>query len=315
MTKRLVFFAHYDRDDLIDDYVLHYLKGLKPVCDKIIFASDSNLSKKETDKLKGLAVVAHAKHHGEYDFGSWKRCLQHLEKDLDRYDELVLANDSCFAPFHPFKSVFETMAKKDLDVWGLSKGRLDYKTHLDSYFIVLKKSVFLKKWFLNFMHSIQKQKNVVDVVKYYESGFSALLRKHSVKYDSYAPVPFWDLMARGSFHQEAFNRINTQQFPTLKTKILKQNIGSISRIKEKLDALNSTYPKKLYENYIHRICGTKTPRHYFIPVSSFKFPIVHKRILYIVAKTTKSYKWYRIMLKVFGIPLFLFYVPLFRVFR
>ena len=48
---RACFFAHYDRDGIIDDYVVHYIKELKKVCNDIIFASVSNVSKEEQKKL------------------------------------------------------------------------------------------------------------------------------------------------------------------------------------------------------------------------------------------------------------------------
>ena len=36
-------FAHFDKDNLIDDYVVEYLQELKKVAEKIIFVSDCNI--------------------------------------------------------------------------------------------------------------------------------------------------------------------------------------------------------------------------------------------------------------------------------
>ena len=37
--KRAAVFAHYDKDKIIDDYVIYYLKSLKEIFDNIVFVS------------------------------------------------------------------------------------------------------------------------------------------------------------------------------------------------------------------------------------------------------------------------------------
>ena len=82
--KSLCIFAHWDRDKIIDDYVIYYIKALKEVCETIIFVSDCNLEASETSKLDNIADFVLAQKHGEYDFGSYKRgFLFAKEKGLD----------------------------------------------------------------------------------------------------------------------------------------------------------------------------------------------------------------------------------------
>ena len=71
--KRLCVFAHWDRDNIIDDYVIYYLNALKEVCSTIIFVSDCNLESNEIAKLNGIIDYVIAQKHNEYDFGSYKR--------------------------------------------------------------------------------------------------------------------------------------------------------------------------------------------------------------------------------------------------
>ena len=79
--KRLCVFAHWDRDNKIDDYVIYYLKALKEVCETIIFVSDCNLEPNETNKLNNIADFVIAQKHGEYDFGSYKRGFLFAKKN------------------------------------------------------------------------------------------------------------------------------------------------------------------------------------------------------------------------------------------
>lgn len=59
--KRVCIFAHYDRDDIVDDYVIYYLKALQKICATIIFVSDCNLSKEEIKKIEAITDFVIAK--------------------------------------------------------------------------------------------------------------------------------------------------------------------------------------------------------------------------------------------------------------
>ena len=87
--NRITIFAHYDRDAIVDEYVLYYLRGLEEVSARILFVSDTALARSETDKLEGLAELVSAAPHGEYDFGSWKRGIAYLGSALSQIDELI----------------------------------------------------------------------------------------------------------------------------------------------------------------------------------------------------------------------------------
>ena len=41
--KRAVVFAHYDKDNIVDDYVIYYIKALKEIAETIIFVSCNNI--------------------------------------------------------------------------------------------------------------------------------------------------------------------------------------------------------------------------------------------------------------------------------
>ena len=110
-TNNTAIFAHYDKDCIIDDYVLFYLKELKNVADRIIFVSDCELDEEQISKLKGIVDYTLAQKHGEYDFGSYKRGIQlAMENGLyENTDNLILLNDSCYGPFGSLKNLFEEM--------------------------------------------------------------------------------------------------------------------------------------------------------------------------------------------------------------
>ena len=193
--KRAVVFAHYDKDSIIDDYVIYYLKELKKISDTIVFVSCCNLADKEIEKLNGIASHVISEEHNEYDFGSYKRGFLYIKDKLNEYDELIFANDSCFGPFYPLAKIFSKMENENSDFWGITKNNYGYKKsakhiftkrpHIQSYFIVFKKNIFTNNIFADFMQSIKHEEDKKLIVSSYEIGLSELLINNGYTYGAY----------------------------------------------------------------------------------------------------------------------------------
>jgi lipopolysaccharide biosynthesis protein len=181
--KYISVFAHFDKDNLVDDYVLEYLAELKKISPKIIFVSDCNLRESETKKLSNLCETIIAKRHGEYDFGSYKRGIEFLKNELENYDKLIIANDSCYLA-NPLSPVFEKMANKNCDFWGMTINHEGYASHIQSYFMVFGKEVFLSDIFKQFFSSVKKEESKNDVIKKYETSLTQILLKAGFKVGS-----------------------------------------------------------------------------------------------------------------------------------
>jgi hypothetical protein len=189
--SRVAVFAHYDSDKIIREYVIYYLKQLKQVADRIIFVSDCDLSEQEISKITPIVDNVIAKHHGEYDFGSYKIGYKYLKSNniLDDSEELIFANDSCFGPLYPLIDVWKEMQSKESDFWGININNVDVQLHVQSFFVVFKKKVFLSEIFDKFMDDIKKEQNKDDIIKKYEMGLSATLLKNNYKLAYLFDVP------------------------------------------------------------------------------------------------------------------------------
>lgn len=187
---RYAVFAGYNENGIIKDYVITYLKGLDEVTDGIVYIADSPLNDGELNKLKDINIL-YTKHsrHEEYDWGSYKRGYNWLKENkyLEKADELIFANDSCYAPLTSFKPMFKTMDnKKELSFWGNTISTFSNK-HIQSYFIVFRKNVINSQTFNNFINSITKQEKHIDYIYKYEISLTPILRSNSFYYSSYTP--------------------------------------------------------------------------------------------------------------------------------
>ena len=229
--NKIVCFAHFDKNKKIENYVVYYLQELCKIADKIIFVSDSYLEDSELKKIEPYVIKIIAKPHGEYDFGSYKRGFLYAKENnlLQNCDELIFANDSCYAPVFPFQEMFDKMSGKNIDFWGASENNYGYKKvkdrfvyckikHIQSYFIVFKKNVFNSDVFLNFINSIQKLNSKEEIIYNYEIGLSKLLTNNNFKFDTYSDICKNPEINNGSV-QKYKELIEQDHFPFLKRSI------------------------------------------------------------------------------------------------
>jgi len=180
--KRIAIFAHFDKKNIIDDYVVFAINELKKVCNQIIFVSCCDLPQEELKKLDCHKIV---QRHDEYDFGSYKRGFLYAQKQnlVNDCDEILFVNDSCYGPFKPLDKIFAKMEKRNCDFWGLTKNKSGltmlktkakpcYCPHIQTYFFVLRKKVFNSECFKNFIISIKKETLKNEVIMKYETGLT-----------------------------------------------------------------------------------------------------------------------------------------------
>ena len=99
-SKRLGVFVFFDRDSIIDDYVIYLLDSLNEAVDKILFVSNCNLSKEELKKLDKYNIDINIRENKGLDAGAFKYVYDKYGKDyICEYDELILLNDTFFGPF------------------------------------------------------------------------------------------------------------------------------------------------------------------------------------------------------------------------
>ena len=298
--KRLCVFAHWDRDNIIDDYVIYYLNALKEVCSTIIFVSDCNLESNEIAKLNGITDYVLAQKHNEYDFGSYKRGFLLAKKlNLD-FDELIFANDSCYGPFFPLTEILNTKGKeKQGDFRGISCW--DYipikkngiytlqkcDTHIQSYFMLFNKNVYTSTVFNNFIYKIKQLSNKYEVIREYEAGLSKVL----INAGFTSAVLYKNIEPKSKKPQNcAIERIKEQHFPFFKTAILKSEYISdteIIKISDQISKLTQ-YNTDLIIRHLTRIRRNIKPPNLYRKIRYKILGNCNYKIKYFVILAEKS---------------------------
>ena len=296
--KRCAVFAHYDAHNIVDDYVLRYLRELTKVVECIVFVSDCDLPPEELLKVSATTDFQINGRHGEYDFGSYKRGYQLLAQEkLQQYEELVLCNDSCYGPLTPLSELWDKAATIPADFWGLTRGTdRHFHKHIQSFFLVFKKGVFTSETFSVFMNSIKAEEYKMDVVEKHEVGLSQKLRTARFNGSALFDTPFQDVNPP----MACPFKIIKQGFPFIKVDLLRNNPLGVARLYKYNTYITGDLYKLIKKNLERTAPNYKSQLHYrFNPV---KISIIHPKLFLIRTKNRRRVSILRV--KFLGIQIF-----------
>lgn len=130
-VKRLGIYVFYDRDGVVDRYVLYQLNDLKKNCQEILVVCNGKLTREGRAALESVPAKVFVRENKGFDFWAYREgLLLYGWEKLAEYDEVLLMNATLFGPLYPFSEVFEAMNARDLDFWGLTK---HYKIPFDPF--------------------------------------------------------------------------------------------------------------------------------------------------------------------------------------
>lgn len=182
--RRLCLFAGYSPANRVEDYVVHYLSELSKVAD-VYYQAANDASEEELRKLDAVTRGRWAHAHEKYDFGSWQKLLFLLGwQEVEKYDTVILANDSNYGPMQDLADVFGRMDAAGLNAWGITENYGNTR-HLQSYFLALNRPVVESAVFRDFFESISVEESKQKICEKYEIGFSRLLAENGF---SFAPL-------------------------------------------------------------------------------------------------------------------------------
>ena len=264
-VRRICLFAGYDVDGLVDDYAVDYLRELSRYAD-IHYLADCEMQPGELDKIAGFTRSANAERHGEYDFGSYSRLARQVGwETIAQYDELILANDSCYL-LRDLQQVFARMDGKACDWWGMqaTKGMAStrnnprnrflqpipidavraslletyendyrYDFHVGSYFVAYRRPVIKDDQFRRLLGSVVAQDSKRNVILKYEAGLTRYLISSGFVFDTFIGYlyPFHPIYTNWYF------QLLDDGFPFLKRYFLSNNhyrVPGLSAWKEKI---------------------------------------------------------------------------------
>lgn len=172
--RRCIVFAHYDRDRLIDDYVLYLLASLRKHAEQLVFVSVS-ATPEQLLRLHGICDVAVARENIGYDFMSWKLGLQYI-RNLDIIDEVLFVNDSIYGPLCDLRRLFERSDLLPADFWGLTRCH-EIRPHIQSFFFAFRRRLIDSGIFDAFWSTVSSLSDKREIIRRYEVGMTEFIEQ------------------------------------------------------------------------------------------------------------------------------------------
>ncbi|WP_277668742.1 rhamnan synthesis F family protein [Caproiciproducens galactitolivorans] len=197
-TRACIYFI-YDKDGIIDDYIIYQLKDLRENINFLHCVVNGKLNPEGWKKLEAIVDEVYVRENKGMDIGAYKAAIEYIGWDkLNNYDELVLMNNTCFGPIYPFKEVFDWAKWRDIDFWGLTwglktdwLGTKDYlhyndsHVHIQSYFLVIRKPLLASRLLVDFFHEIPEDVSYALSGSIYEYAFPGYFEDRGYKGDVY----------------------------------------------------------------------------------------------------------------------------------
>lgn len=231
--RRLALFSFYSRSGIAGSYACYYLEQLSKIAETVCIVNGS-LFPGGREKLEKSGCTVFCRENKGFDFGAWKEFL--LSKDsafFRKYDELILCNSSCYGPVYPFETLFAEMESRRCDFWGLYRhpGLKDRKhnipPHIQSYFLVLKKKLFLDGCFREYFDKLSCAASWDDAVKE-ETTFTAYFEGKGFVSASYLGSVFSEYIENPTVFMP--KELLERKFPLVKRKCFTTEYSYINKI-------------------------------------------------------------------------------------
>jgi glycosyltransferase involved in cell wall biosynthesis len=164
-SRFLCVFSHFSRNKQVADYVYFYLQKLREAhCDIVFVSTSDSLPEDQLARLEALCCRVLVRKNYGYDFGSYKCGIDAAAPVLDRYEKLVLANDSCYGPFHDLNDLINHGDTQNLDMWGATDS-FAVRYHIQSYFMVYNRNVVASPVFNLFWNKVKYSRDALKIKK------------------------------------------------------------------------------------------------------------------------------------------------------
>ena len=192
--KRVLLYVHYNKRNQLSEYVVDQLTKVKPLFTKVVFITNSKVTKSDMGRLEKLYDIFIQRENIGFDFGAWRDGIYKIGwKELEKYNSITLMNDTCFGPVYPLEDIYKKMENKKVDFWGMTdhgdsvdgmpgtNESIPY--HIQSYFTVFNRRIIQSKAFRLFWKNIEQFTDVEKVIQLYETQLTGILQDAGASFD------------------------------------------------------------------------------------------------------------------------------------
>ena len=251
--KRLSIFIHHDKYNIIDDYVVYWLKTMSKLSD-IIFVSNNDLSEIEIDKIKNFTMKNIVGNHGGVGNVSLKKGFMYASDNnlLKDYNWLFIISDSIYGPFFDIEPFIIKEEQKQNVAYGFLLASMPFNNELfiQGTFLGIPNNIFTDNKFYNFFNELDAiPKDKKAQIYQGEIGLSKLIRDMGCKLEGFFDDidPTLEIYNKYGFGRPAFVEMVKNSYPFVMRNLFTKNYNYIENISEYFE-LKNIIPKECFDS-------------------------------------------------------------------
>lgn len=174
-------FAHFDKDNKVADYVLHYLAEIKRLGFFVVFISASQIGEPELARVRGRCDDIILRGNAGLDFGSWSEGFAKHRHAIG--GRLLLANDSVYGPIGSLAAALERLKATPADFYGMVES-LEPSPHLQSWFLLFEPWVVASDEFASMLSQPFSRMSKREIIRHGEIALSRRLAAAGFRYEA-----------------------------------------------------------------------------------------------------------------------------------
>ncbi len=277
MKKRASVFAFYDKDGIVDDYVIVLLQAVKKHIEFQVVVVNGDVDKASLNKLNAVADKVLIRENNGLDVMAYVHGFFENYEFFKVFDEVIFYNQTVFGPFSDFDIVFEKMQAKNVDFWGITKHHESKRIpfwlenydiipeHVQSYFLVLSNKLFTSVEFKDFMQNLSIT-DYYSAVSSFEVPFTKHFKEHGYSYDTYIDTDKYNANS-GYVLVDSATELIKDGMPIAKRKcfLLDRTGGDAKKTQKLYEYItkNTTYDFNLILKNLCRTVDNRTLNHSF----------------------------------------------------
>lgn len=200
MIKRAFLYVIYEKFNHLDSWYDKLFEEFRKHGTYLLCVVNGSLDESSQATLNKFFDKVIYRDNKGYDVTAYKEGVLYILENNVNIDELVLCNNSFFAPIIPFEKMFSCMENKKCDFWGITAGHNPY--HIQSYFYTFKKSVIYHKCFYDFFKNMSEIKHYQDAVNQVELKLTNYLHGNGFK-----SLVYMDMVTNGEYSSDQLSLI------------------------------------------------------------------------------------------------------------
>lgn len=181
----LCIYVIFDLQNKINAYIEPVLKEIKKFATDIVVVCNFEKIESGIEFIEPYAKYIYCRKNEGFDAGAYREAIIDLISvdNIKKYDELILTNDTYFAPFFSFDNIFKTMRDDKCDWWGITKhkktkieGFGDQPDHIQSYFLCFKNKVIQSDTFTDYWIELKNPLDKDQAIIRFEIGINVCLQ-------------------------------------------------------------------------------------------------------------------------------------------